>query len=521
LAAATPESPTSPAAITQGAGYHPIGLVWDYIAVPATCTTNYTFATAQTYYVSSSTYFSADVAFQPGCCIKFNGNYLLIYGSITCNGSSANPSILTAWNDDLLGGWIQTESSCPGYSAAQALWDYYITSSVSVSGMRFRWANTAIQFDANSCYTHSVSGCSFEFCQVGIRKSGCDVAISSSTRCGVSTQTSGEGCGNSTGTLANICSGDSDGNGFPDLAEYQYFGRLGTLPGSVVGGVNTQTYGHSPSTDQVIWSTFDDTDMVYQYNPNCWLYGVTGLSSFSPWHSGGFSYSYQGGGTLITPRHAITITHMAFPDGTKVRFVGTDNVAHQVTCLHTNTLADVDYCVMVFDQDLPANVARARVLPSNLIYKLTPTMEEFGDPFGACYFSANVPVVAFNQRKEAYITDAYQFYSLWGWAFTHHSQWFPDWGSYCYRNGGCSTCPGNDQIGGDSGSPTFLLINGELVLIGPWLGCGTATWPGRYTSELNAAITDLDTWVSNTYGTNAMTGYTATTYPLDSFPDLW
>jgi hypothetical protein len=523
---ATPAQPPLKAAavMVEGSGYNPIGLVWDYIAVPSSWNTDYTFSSGQTYYVSSTTYFSANVTFNPGCFLKFNGGYLLIYGSIVCNGTSGNPSVLTAWDDDLFGeAHIQTETGCPTYSAAPALWDYFINADVSVSGMRFRWARTAIQLDANWCktHTHTVSGCTFEMCQVCICGNNCNVSISSSTRCGVGTPTAG-GCVSFAGSLVDVCNGDSDQSGYQDLTEFQFFGRLGTLPGNVVGGVFSRTRGRSPSTDEVIWSTRDDANMIYRYNTNCWLYGVAGLTAFSPWHAKvDVKETYQGGGTLITPRHAIVASHFAIPDNTPVRFVGSDNIAHQVICLHGEQPPDIpDYWVMVLDQDLPSTVARARILPSDVIHKLTPTMEEWADP---CYFSATLPAVAFNQRKEAYVCDAKYFFAFaWSAPLVTFgpSQWFSYWGSYCHRFNNCS-CLSTDVTSGDSGSPTFLLISGELALIGPWSGCDFAVWSGQYFTELNTAINELDTWVSNTYGTNAMTGYTATSFPLESFPALF
>jgi hypothetical protein len=280
----------------------------------------------------------------------------LIYGSIICTGTSTNPSILTAWNDDLFGGYIQPYTTCPTYSAAEALWDYFINTNLSISNMRFRWANTGIHFDNNGCYTHSVSSCSFEFCQLCIRQNGGNVQIADSTRCGVNaTKTVSDDCGNSAGSLANSGIGDSNGNGWPDQVEYQFYGRLGSLPANIMGGINAQTYGHSPANgDELIWSNRDDANMVYQYNPNCWLYGVTGLSAFSPWHDPTYWPSSEGGPTLITPRHAISVDHVAtyaFKEGTVIRFVGTDNVARKVTCLHGEKMTYSDTWVMVFDQD--------------------------------------------------------------------------------------------------------------------------------------------------------------------------
>ena len=128
--------------------------------------------------------------------------------------------------------------------------------------------------------------------------------------------------------------------------------------------------------------------------------------------------------------------------------------------------------------------------------------------------------MACNQDKDAFVYDLYFLGPGYG-AYFQHSQWFPGWGSACYRGGGCYCCPGLDWACGDSGSPTFLLVSGELALIGPVYQCSVASWPGQFFDELNSTIYNLDAFVSNKYNTNAMTGYTATPYPVDTFPDLW
>ena len=69
---------------------------------------------------------------------------------------------------------------------------------------------------------------------------------------------------------------------------------------------------------------------------------------------------------------------------------------------------------------------------------------------------------------------------------------------------------------GDSGSPVFMLINNELVLIGPWKGCDDVAWMGNLIDNINTVIAYLD--VNCLHG---WTGYTVTTYPLSGFPDLW
>jgi hypothetical protein len=197
--------------------------------------------------------------------------------------------------------------------------------------------------------------------------------------------------------------------------------------------------------------------------------------------------------------------------------------------LKGESLAHNTSYVWLFNQDLPTDtVAYVRVLTNSLCRKLTPKMNQYqaGCNQGPCYWSANVPSVACDQAKYAYIADLYYLSTGGNYgnaAYFHHSQWFPDWGSYFYWATNTSQCDPScsDVGGGDSGHPTFLLINGELALIGPLQTCAYVSWPGSLFDELNAAIADLDNWAWNTYHTNQPSGYTATAYDLSGFPDLW
>jgi hypothetical protein len=526
---AAPRSASQPGLAIKIApdGYHPGACVLDYITVPSSYSSPYSFAGysgANTYYVSGTTYFGATVTFNPGCIIKLNpGAYLLIYGAIVCNGTTANPSVLTAWNDDLFGENLPNSLGCPTYAASSGLWDYYINANLTLSGLRIRWAQTGVRFDANGCgqYTHTLANSSLEFCQTGIYEDNGNLVINNSKRCAVGTPVSNNyTCTSVTGSLTDIGSGDADGNGLADSLDYQYFGRLSTLPGYEVGRLTAHVSGHNASTDQVIWSVRDDANTNYVYNSGCWLYGVQGLTAFSPWHTPWWNGTFTVannlyGGTLITPRHAVTAGHTAFPDGLHVRFAGTDKT-YEVVCLHSAlTTVIPDLSIMVFDRDLPTGtVGFVPVVPTSVAHKLTPAMETSYDQ--TCP-SGTIPLVSCNQQKEAYISDA------WDWQTAvsdRHSLWFPNWGSWCYRNGPICTCYPTDVTDGDSGSPNFLLFYNQLVLVGPWGTCNTATMVGVNTNDVNNVITALDTWVSNTYQTNAMTGYKVSVFDLSPFPDL-
>ncbi len=235
-----PAPPTQPAgqAISQAQSvYAPTGVVIDWIAVSGSG--SYTFTNA-TYFVSSSTYFSGTLTFQPGCVIKFAPYaYLLTYGSIVCNGTSGSPSILTSEDDDLFGETLSWSTHNPGYAASQAVWDYFTSYGSTFQGMRIRWAYTGIQMDSYSGGT--VTNCTFEMCQTGVY--GPYGGYVTASVCGVETPYSPTEM--ITGNITDFCTGDSDWDGLPDVWEYQYFGNTGASPNTDSDGdglTNLQEY---------------------------------------------------------------------------------------------------------------------------------------------------------------------------------------------------------------------------------------------------------------------------------------
>ncbi len=221
------------------ADYHPAGLVLDYLTVPDNWWGDYTFASGTTYLVTETTYFGGGtVTFQPGCIIKFARGDLLLYGGIVCNGYDAAPSILTSKDDDVYGetdyGQNGTSTHCPSYVADPAVWDYYTTTNVSLIGMKIRWAQTAIQLDANcdqcgSCLSHTIWDSFFEFCQTGIYANNCDVALQNSAKCSLITDTAypSGSCTYFSGNLTDMCSGNEGcyGGLLPLVWECKYFGH--------------------------------------------------------------------------------------------------------------------------------------------------------------------------------------------------------------------------------------------------------------------------------------------------------
>jgi hypothetical protein len=211
------------------AAYQPRGCCIDYQTVNNGG--DYEFQSGVTYYVAYA-YLGGTVTFDPGCVIKGNGNAVLCYGSMVCNGDGGSPSVFTCTSDDAYG-----ESLDPGdptYNThipspvGTALWAYY--NNPSLTGLKFRFAGLALDWDG---YSGSLSDTAFEACDTALDGSAtascpdCVITFSGVTLCGVNTpiHTSSflpDG-------MTDICSGQYD-NGMSYNWEMLNFGYIGVDP---------------------------------------------------------------------------------------------------------------------------------------------------------------------------------------------------------------------------------------------------------------------------------------------------
>ncbi len=280
--------------------YRPVGFVLDWTGISGGG--DYTFASGQTYYVTNSGYFSGTLTFQPGCVIKYGPNaWLLTYGSIACNGSSYNPSILTSRDDDLFGETLAGISThVPTYAANEAVWAYYMSGPATISGMRIRWACVGAQIDSYAS-GNTVSDCQFELCQTGVFSSQGSAISVSGTMCGV--QTPFSPTESITGSLTDICGGN-DWNGLPYIWEYQYFGQSGIDPNAdpdADGLTNAQEYQYQTNPmrgDPPIITTQPAGPVVVPFGGNA-SFAITVANSGATYqweaHSyfGGFDFNWR------------------------------------------------------------------------------------------------------------------------------------------------------------------------------------------------------------------------------------
>jgi hypothetical protein len=202
----------------------------------------------------------------------------------------------------------------------------------------------------------------------------------------------------------------------------------------------------NPVTDQSMFSTLNYDTQTYTRNSNFIAANVTGL------HGIPVGNSYWRGklpGIPITPRN------MLFSNHTKPSVGSTHTWLAPNGTLVTRTFVDdfyrvgsLDLCVGKLDSDLPDSIPFIKVLPSDA-YDYLPSIQTSNQTYYP------IPVFAVNQFRKAILRDWYSYVNFSeqvAIALAAPS----DTTRFAYST---------TFISGDSGSPVFAVINGELVLI--------------------------------------------------------
>lgn len=264
----------------------------------------------------------------------------------------------------------------------------------------------------------------------------------------------------------------------------------GSLRAHLVSQIDPLIAGLNKGTGLPIFTAQDHTAAIYVRNTACWASPYVGqLTAISPWNSQGGAYF---AGVLVSPRHVLFATHYAPSSGTTIRFVAADNtvVTRTITALSvvgTPVNYYPDLTVGVLDSDVPGTIAFARILPDNWAAKLpTLTGTTAAD-------SLLVPSLGLDQEEKAIVSDLLSISASVSFAppANQSRRTFYE-----------------DKIGGDSGNPAFLIVNGQLVLMTCWTfgggGSGTSVWDQR--AAINAIMSAQGG------------GYQLTPVDLSSFP---
>lgn len=188
----------------------------------------------------------------------------------------------------------------------------------------------------------------------------------------------------------------------------------------------------------------------YERNTQCWAYDFD-MTCVSPWNSTGENLR---AGTLITPRHVILANHFNVKRNDSIRFITKDNQIIQRKVIGGGVSNDgyyPDIHIMTLDSDVPSTIKPCKFLPANY----------------ADYIPNNgngIPLLAFDQEEKALVADISHINAATG----QHS-------FLLKQPINSSRLNFNEAIiSGDSSNPAFLIINGELALIGvfTWGGFG-------------------------------------------------
>lgn len=200
-------------------------------------------------------------------------------------------------------------------------------------------------------------------------------------------------------------------------------------------------------------------------NSNCWISDVD-TSCASPWNS---SYNNLTAGTLISPRHIMFCRHYNFyPSiGSTIYFVSSSGqvVTKTLSSIQhvTSPNRPIDIAIGYLNSDVPNNIKYAKILPANWLTYL-PQIN----------IIKKIPIFWFNQNENASI------YEL-----TRLDENFISYPSQKYANFFLPI------IRFDSGSPFFMLINNEPVLLGVLIGGGAGTFVSSCINEINSTMSSL------------------------------
>lgn len=246
---------------------------------------------------------------------------------------------------------------------------------------------------------------------------------------------------------------------------------------NLIGDVTSE----NANTYKPIFSIQDHTNGIYIRNTSCWAYSLD-LTCISPWNSYGGAYR---AGTLISPRHIALANHYGIPSGSTIRFITTDNQI--ITRTVGSSLQPAGYNdikIAVLDSDVPSSISFAKVLPANWASYLP------GLAFG-------VPTIFTDQEEKALI-------NVWKNMpneDTHKVYFVSPTDAYEHR-----LALYEPVVGGDSGNPCFIIVNGELVLLTTWWSVNTGSFYTDFIDAINTVMTTLGG------------GYQLTQVDLSSFP---
>ncbi|MGB7157114.1 MAG: hypothetical protein WBD40_03545 [Tepidisphaeraceae bacterium] len=244
----------------------------------------------------------------------------------------------------------------------------------------------------------------------------------------------------------------------------------GSLASHCADAINSRLAGKNFADHGRLFSTQDHAAGTYVRNASAWCADLD-LTCISPWNGSG---GVRQAGTLVSPRHLVNAEHYPYGPGTVVRFVthGNQVFSRTVTAAvnvgppNSTDAYDSDVRVCLLDSDVPASISFAKVLPADV-------EDRFGESL-----AVGVPGFGLDQEEKASVRDLIRI---------------DNWVTYRVPHDATRQAFYDPIVGGDSGNPAFLVVDGELVLVATWTSGGWGHGPdySRYLDEINGAMTTL------------------------------
>jgi hypothetical protein len=227
------------------------------------------------------------------------------------------------------------------------------------------------------------------------------------------------------------------------------------------------------SSHRPLYTTQNHAAGIYVRNPDCFLSDID-LTCLSPWNSEGLTFM---GGILVSPYHVLYCAHFGFyPNvGHTVRFITQNNTV--VTRTITGTLVHpnfdpngfsflYDFTLIKLDEKIDPiidGISYARVLPAN-----------WSDYLPSLSNNYTIPVIGTNQFERAGISQECRFLG------TVFAGLPPTGNRFNFYEG---------MIRFDSGSPQFVIVNDQVVVLGPVTGSGSGN--GSFVSYHMTALNNM------------------------------
>jgi hypothetical protein len=254
---------------------------------------------------------------------------------------------------------------------------------------------------------------------------------------------------------------------------------------------------------------------TYKRNPNVWTskgdkpLDFTGVSAGKEDKISPNAYTFQQGGTLITPRDMVLAVHYGMPVGARVVFVNKENKSYVRKIVATKNVPNTDIMIARLDSELPDDIAYYPVIDMQDFIKKTYQTDNANPEFPLISFTQDgYPLVqAFQSFTNDYMNNRTYLASadrksvdtgdgITELKYFNHISYAQagGMGSLAYKNVRFTPArmlfDGLIRLG-DSGQPNFVVLNNQPVFMAVHTQDSSGAMLGGYIDGINTALTEL------------------------------